>query len=99
MWGILVLRVDAIRIAVDQGHHRLPLGGKRALGKVEIGNETIDRRAHFSSLDIEGSSIARSNRLLVVGVCRFRLSARDVKALDTNAAAGGQLQAPLVLIE
>ena len=98
-FGFLEIRVDSIRIAVDQGHHRLPLRGKGALRKIEIGNETIDRRAHFSSLEIQGSGIARSNRLLVVGVCRFRLSARGVKVLDTNAAPEGQLQAPLVLFK
>jgi len=39
--GFLEIRAD-IRIAVDQGHHRLALRGIGALCKIEIGDETID---------------------------------------------------------
>jgi hypothetical protein len=40
--GSREIRADPIRIAGDQGHHRLALRGIGARCKIEIGDETID---------------------------------------------------------
>ena len=66
-FGFLEIGLDPIRIAVDQRKHGLALDGIDAFRKAQVGDETIDRRPHFGSLEVQSGKVARRNRLLVAG--------------------------------
>src|SRR5713101_397103 len=79
----LNLRRTEVRASVNGFVTNLNL----AQGTIEIGDETIDRRPHFGSPEVQGSGVAGSNRLLVVGGRRFRLSTRGVEILDSDGVS------------
>src|SRR5208283_4504509 len=94
---LLEISVDAIRIAVDESYHGLSLGCIRALCEQKVGDESVDRRPDFCSLEIERGNVTRCYGLLVLGSGRLELLTCIVEFLDCNSRPWRKFRASLEL--